>query len=187
MRIIVIGAGKVGYTLAEHLIAEEHDVIIIDKDDDVIERCSGSLDALCIRGNGANAKILLEAGVEKANIVIASTESDFGDPIVLNKEKIELKRGSYSPEISVVANGVFLMRFDDQGELDAVVASEVKSLTVGELSFVLSDDEIGADPVDIAVWKDANGQWRGVFQRHDNVLPPTLQKIVPTWNYLQRR
>ena len=35
MRIIVIGAGKVGYTLAEHLIAEEHDVIIIDKDDAV--------------------------------------------------------------------------------------------------------------------------------------------------------
>ena len=118
---------------------------------------------------------------------IASTKSDFGDPIVLNKEKIELKRGSYSPEISVVANGVFLTRFDDQGELDAVVASEVKSLTVGELSFVLSDDEIGADPVDIAVWKDANGQWRGVFQRHDNVLPPALQKIVPKWNYLQRR
>ena len=76
MRIIVIGAGKVGYTLAEHLIAEEHDVIIIDKDDDVIQRCSGSLDALCIRGNGANAKILLEAGVDKSNIVIASTESD---------------------------------------------------------------------------------------------------------------
>ena len=76
MKIIVIGAGKVGYTLAEHLIAEEHDVTIIDREDDVIERCSGSLDALCIKGNGANAKILLEAGVDKTNIVIASTESD---------------------------------------------------------------------------------------------------------------
>ena len=76
MRIIVIGAGKVGYTLAEHLIAEEHDVIIIDKDDEVIQRCSSSLDALCIKGNGANAKVLLEAGVDKSNIVIASTESD---------------------------------------------------------------------------------------------------------------
>ena len=63
MRIIVIGAGKVGFTIAEHLIAEEHDVIIIDKNEEVVERCTGSLDALCIRGNGANAKILLEAGV----------------------------------------------------------------------------------------------------------------------------
>ena len=76
MRIIVIGAGKVGFTIAEHLIAEEHDVIIIDKNEEVVERCTGSLDALCIRGNGANAKILLEAGVDKANIVIASTEND---------------------------------------------------------------------------------------------------------------
>ena len=76
MRIIVIGAGKVGFTIAEHLIAEEHDVIIIDKNEEVVERCTGSLDALCIKGNGANAKILLEAGVDKANIVIASTESD---------------------------------------------------------------------------------------------------------------
>ena len=76
MRIIVIGAGKVGYTLAEHLTQEEHDVTVIDKDDAVIERCSGSLDVICLKGNGANAKILLEAGVDKANIVIASTESD---------------------------------------------------------------------------------------------------------------
>ena len=67
MKIILIGAGKVGYALAEHLIAEEHDVIIIDKSDEVIERCSGPLDALCIKGNGANAKVLLEAGVDKAD------------------------------------------------------------------------------------------------------------------------
>ena len=76
MRIIVIGAGKVGYALAEHLTEEEHDVIVIDKDEAVIDRCTGSLDVLCIKGNGANAKVLLEAGVDKANIVIASTESD---------------------------------------------------------------------------------------------------------------
>ena len=76
MRIIVIGAGKVGYTLAEHLTQEEHDVTVIDKSDEVIEHCSDSLDVICLKGNGANAKVLLEAGVDKANIVIASTESD---------------------------------------------------------------------------------------------------------------
>lgn len=76
MKIIVIGAGKVGYAIAEHLIEEEHDVIIIDNNDEVIERCTGALDALCLKGNGANAKILLEAGVDKADIVIASSESD---------------------------------------------------------------------------------------------------------------
>ena len=76
MKIIVIGAGKVGYTLAEHLTAEEHDVIVIDRSDEVVDRCSGALDVICLKGNGANAKILLEAGVDKANIVIAATEND---------------------------------------------------------------------------------------------------------------
>ncbi len=76
MRILVIGAGKVGYTLAERLTDEEHDVIVIDKDESVIAHCSDSLDVLCIQGNGANAKVLLEAGVERADVVIASTESD---------------------------------------------------------------------------------------------------------------
>ncbi len=76
MRIIVIGAGKVGYALAEHLIDEEHDVTVIDRNEDVISRCSSSLDVLCLKGNGANAKILLESGVEKADLVIAATEND---------------------------------------------------------------------------------------------------------------
>ena len=76
MKIIVIGAGKVGYTLAEHLTSEEHDVTAIHNSDEVIDRWAGSRDDIGRTGNGANAKILLEAGVDKANIVIASTESD---------------------------------------------------------------------------------------------------------------
>ena len=76
MRIIIIGAGKVGYTLAERLTAEEHDVIVIDKNEDVVNHCLDSLDVLCIKGNGANAKILLEAGVDRADILISSTASD---------------------------------------------------------------------------------------------------------------
>ena len=76
MRIVIIGAGKVGYTLADRLTDEEHDVIVIDKNEEVVNRCLDSLDVLCIRGNGANAKVLLEAGVEHTDIFIASTASD---------------------------------------------------------------------------------------------------------------
>ena len=76
MRIILIGAGKVGHILADRLTAEEHDVTIIDRNDDVIARCQDSLDVMCIKGNGANAKTLVEAGVDRADIVIATTASD---------------------------------------------------------------------------------------------------------------
>lgn len=76
MRIIVIGVGKVGITLTERLSQEEHDVIVIDKDDEVIRHCEDNLDVMCVKGNGANAKTLLEAGVDRADIVIAATASD---------------------------------------------------------------------------------------------------------------
>ena len=76
MRILLIGAGKVGHSLADHLTAEEHDITIIDRSDEVINRCQDSLDVMCIKGNGANAKTLVESGVDKADIVIATTAED---------------------------------------------------------------------------------------------------------------
>lgn len=76
MRIILIGAGKVGHSLADRLTIEEHDVTVIDRNEDVIERCQDALDVMCIRGNGANAKTLVEAGVDRADIVIATTAGD---------------------------------------------------------------------------------------------------------------
>ena len=76
MRILVVGDGKVGHTVAEQLTREGHDVVIIDKNEDVLQRCEDTLDVLCIRGNGANARTLLDAGVEKADFVVAATASD---------------------------------------------------------------------------------------------------------------
>lgn len=76
MRILVVGDGKVGHTLAENLTQEEHDVVVIDRNEEVLQHCEDTLDVLCVRGNGANAKTLLDAGVEKADIVIAATASD---------------------------------------------------------------------------------------------------------------
>lgn len=76
MRILVVGDGKVGHTLAEHLNREGHDITMVDRDDEVLQKCEETLDVLCIRGNGANAKTLIDAGVDKADIVIAATASD---------------------------------------------------------------------------------------------------------------
>ena len=76
MRILVVGDGKVGHTLAQELISEGHDVVIIDRNDEVVRKAEDMLDAMCIHGNGANAKTLLDAGVEKADIVVAATASD---------------------------------------------------------------------------------------------------------------
>ncbi len=76
MRIIVVGDGKVGHALAEELSKEHHDVTIIDNNSEVLKRSEDLLDVLCVQGNGANAKTLLDAEADKADIIIAATASD---------------------------------------------------------------------------------------------------------------
>jgi len=76
MRILVVGDGKVGHSLAENLAREEHSVIIVDQNEEVLHRSEDMLDVMCVRGNGANAQTLMDAEVDKADIVIAATTSD---------------------------------------------------------------------------------------------------------------
>ncbi len=76
MKIIIIGAGKVGYNLALNLSKEKHDVIIIDNDQEVINKAEENMDVLCIKGNGVSAQTLKEAGVKSIDLLIAVTDSD---------------------------------------------------------------------------------------------------------------
>lgn len=76
MKIIIVGNGKVGSTLAEHLSKEDHDVIIIDTNQESLKKSSDTLDVMCIKGNGASVSILEEAGVGSADVVIAATNMD---------------------------------------------------------------------------------------------------------------
>lgn len=76
MKIIIIGDGKVGYSLAESLSKENNDVTIIDKDPEALKKASEFLDVMCIRGNGVSTSILMEAGVSAADLLIAATTSD---------------------------------------------------------------------------------------------------------------
>jgi len=76
MKIIIIGDGKVGYSLAEHLAQENHDVTIIDKDPEALRKANEVLDVMCIKGNGVSTKVLLEAGIKEADLLIAATSSD---------------------------------------------------------------------------------------------------------------
>ncbi|QAT48382.1 Trk system potassium transporter TrkA [Caproiciproducens sp. NJN-50] len=76
MKIIIVGCGKVGYTLAETLSQESHDVTVVDKCAGPLQKAGDDLDVLCIRGNGASVRTLLEAGVRESDLLIAATSSD---------------------------------------------------------------------------------------------------------------
>lgn len=76
MNILIVGAGKVGSTLADYLSRENHNVTIIDNDDEAIHRASDTLDVMCIKGPGAAPSVLREGGAGEADLVLATTNMD---------------------------------------------------------------------------------------------------------------
>lgn len=76
MRIIIVGCGKVGTTLVEQLSLEGHSITVIDKDGDKVQRITNSYDVMGVVGNGAGYNTQIEAGIEKADLLIAVTGSD---------------------------------------------------------------------------------------------------------------
>lgn len=76
MNIIIIGCGKVGTTLAEQLVKENHNVVMVDNSLERVQSVSEDIDAIKLVGNGASIAIQMEAGVQNADILIAVTGSD---------------------------------------------------------------------------------------------------------------
>lgn len=76
MRIVVIGDGKVGYTLTQALSREGHDLLVIDNQKDALTQTEERLDVMILEGNGASAAVQREAGVGTCDLMIAVTSAD---------------------------------------------------------------------------------------------------------------
>ncbi len=76
MNIIIVGCGKVGASIAERLVSEGHDLVVVDVSAKKVEELSNRFDIMGIVGNGASFAIQQEAGVENADLFIAVTAAD---------------------------------------------------------------------------------------------------------------
>ncbi len=76
MRVIIVGAGEVGYHLAERLSQEHQDVVIVEADPERAERTSELLDIMTVVGNGASIPVLEKAGIRGARILLAVPSQD---------------------------------------------------------------------------------------------------------------
>lgn len=76
MKIIIVGCGKVGKTIATVLTKEHHDIVMIDSNEKVLKTVCEELDVIGYEGDGASYETLLEAGVKDADLLIAATNSD---------------------------------------------------------------------------------------------------------------
>jgi len=75
MRIVIVGAGEVGSTVAASL-ADGHEVVVIDLDSDRVDTLTYSLDVLAVEGDGSSLGTLREAGIDDADLLIACTDDD---------------------------------------------------------------------------------------------------------------
>ena len=76
MKIIIVGAGEVGFHIASHLALENKDVVIIDNNPEATRRISDNLDVQIVLGSGSSPVVLEEAGIQQAEIILAVTNSD---------------------------------------------------------------------------------------------------------------
>ena len=79
MRIVIVGAGEVGYNVAETLSTEGYDVTVVEQDDERAAKTENELDVLVVRGNGARPNVLEQAGVTPGcdvDILVACTDHD---------------------------------------------------------------------------------------------------------------
>ncbi|MFN3467587.1 MAG: Trk system potassium transporter TrkA [Candidatus Brocadiales bacterium] len=76
MRILIVGAGAVGFNLARQLSSEGHDISLIEKDPHIARRISEKLDVLLVTGSGSTPSVLEAARIKDAEIVLAVTDSD---------------------------------------------------------------------------------------------------------------
>ena len=76
MDIVIVGVGKVGFSLAEQLVRESHNVTLVDQREDTLRHAADTLDIMPVRGNGVSVCSLEEAGVDHADLLVAATNSD---------------------------------------------------------------------------------------------------------------
>ncbi len=76
MKIIIVGAGQVGFNIARKLSEESHDVVLIDKDPQKIERIADNLDVRAYLASGTSPQALKDSGIREADMLVAATDSD---------------------------------------------------------------------------------------------------------------
>lgn len=76
MKIIIVGNGKVGFSLAEQLVLEQHDITIVDMNERSLRQAADILDVMVVKGNAVSADTLREAGAPEADLLVAATNAD---------------------------------------------------------------------------------------------------------------
>ncbi len=156
MKVIIVGAGEVGFHIASHLAQENKDVVVIDKDSAAIRRVSDNIDVQVVNGSGSSPVVLKEAGIKEAEILLAVTDSDETNLVAclvanlispVNKEtvpasgmptmmNITRSSGSSAPHIDTIINPEIEVVKTIERLMNVPGAVEVEEFADGRVKFV---------------------------------------------------
>jgi len=106
MYFVLVGGGSLSYYLANILLEEEHEVVVIEKDENIAHKIADELDIITLIDDGTNEKTLIEAGARTADALVSSTESDevnlvvgmLGKELGAKKVAVRLTKLGYNKE-----------------------------------------------------------------------------------------
>ena len=96
MYVIILGAGKIGYSIAEILISNQHEVAVIDSNKSKCEYIDNALGSISVFGDQSLSNSLLKAGITRADLFIATTKNDSE-----NMLSCQLAKDYYNPKFTL--------------------------------------------------------------------------------------
>ncbi len=158
MYIIIVGGGKVGYYLTKHLLSAGHEVVVIEKNPKKVETIINDLGGVAIQGDGSDAGPMLEAGMNRADIVVAATGDDEDNLIVcqMAKKKFGVKRSIARINNPKNEHIFSVLGIDSTvSYVDALVAQIEREIPAHSLIHLLTLRDVGASFIEKQVPDDS--------------------------------
>lgn len=153
VKILIVGAGEVGFHIANRLALENKDVIVIDRDPESLRRISDNIDVQVLRGSGSSPVVLEEAGIKDAEILLAVTNSDETNLVAC------LIANVLSPATKKLAR-IRSAAFDDYHEIFRDQPPHIDTVINPEIEVVKTVERLLSAPGAIDVAEFADGKMR---------------------------
>lgn len=198
MKIVIVGAGSVGFTLAKELSIEGYDIAVIETNPNRIKKIQDKLDILLVNGSGTDMRALEGAGVDGADLLIAVTDSDEVNQVVcmmahacgVHRKFARIRNRSFSGSDPVVAKREFhINRIINPDDLtvesilklvETPGASDTGDFAGGEIllrAVLLKDKKLGLYNKPLHVLKEEYSKFGpfliGAIRRNDRFTIPT--------------
>ena len=174
MKIVIVGAGEVGYHIASRLAFENKDVVVIDKDPEALRRVAEDMDVQTVDGSGSSPAVLQEAGIGEAEILLAVTDSDEANLVAC----LVANMLSSSTKKMARLRGA---DFDDYYEVFREQAPHIETVINPEIEVVKTIIRLMQVPgaVDVGEFADGRIKFVGVYLGPDSRLAGAQLNALP--------